>query len=89
MPEGALTLPAAYQAAWSSIERDVLAGNNVTQAAVQALANKTTQVCYALGTQASGCANVNIAATPNVPEPGTMILLGAGLAGLAFWRRRG
>ena len=57
---------------------------NVTVAGVQALADRTTQVCYSLGRD-SNCGNVNVA---GIPEPGTWAMLGAGLAGLVFLRRR-
>lgn len=57
---------------------------NVTAAEVQALADRTTNVCYSLG-GTTGCASVNV---EGIPEPGTWALMGAGLAGLAFLRRR-
>jgi hypothetical protein len=62
---------------------------NATVAEVQALANRTTNVCYSLGATQS-CAGVNVQGAPpsSVPEPGTFVLLGAGLAGFAFLRRR-
>jgi hypothetical protein len=62
---------------------------DATKALVQQLANKTTQVCYSVG-EVVGCGNVKIADAPaaGVPEPGSMILIGAGLAGLAILRRR-
>ena len=58
---------------------------NATVAQVQALANRTTQVSYSIG-NASGSSFVNVSGT--IPEPGTWALMGAGLAGLAFLRRR-
>lgn len=36
----------------------------------------------------NGSVTVIDGGTPAVPEPGTFLLLGGGLAGLAFWRRR-
>ena len=69
---------------------------NVTVAGVQALANRTTQVCYSLAPALTGpgvaaglpsnCGYVNVQGA--IPEPGTWALMGAGLAGLAFLRRR-
>jgi len=78
---------------------DPLAGGSnqnkidVTAAGVMALADRTTQVCYFIGgnntNAASNCGSVNITAAPTgVPEPGTLALLGLGLAGVAFLRRR-
>lgn len=63
---------------------------DATVAAVQALQDKTTTVCYQIGTSSQGCGSVRIADEPTngVPEPGTILLMGAGLAGVAFLRRR-
>lgn len=67
---------------------------NQTVLGVQSLADKTTTVCYSLSNssigQVEGCGNVGIADPPasGVPEPGTILLMGAGLAGVAFLRRR-
>lgn len=67
---------------------------NATVAGVQALADRTTQVCYSLAQQngaavttgpPSNCGYVNV---NGIPEPGTWALMGAGLAGLALLRRR-
>jgi hypothetical protein len=57
-----------------------------TLAGVQSLQDKTTEVCYAVG-KTSSCASVEIGGD-QVPEPGTIVLMGAGLAGLALLRRR-
>jgi hypothetical protein len=62
---------------------------NANIAAIQALADRTTQVCYSVLTYASGCGNVEVPGAPSgIPEPGTWALMGAGLAGLAFLRRK-
>lgn len=67
---------------------------NQTVLGVQSLADKTTGVCYSLSNSSlgpiEGCGNVGIADPPasGVPEPGTIVLMGAGLAGVAFLRRR-
>ena len=68
---------------------------NATVAGVQALADRTTQVCYSLAQQQNGAAvttgppsNCGYVNVNGVPEPGTWTLMGAGLAGLALLRRR-
>lgn len=61
---------------------------NANIAAIQALVDRTTQVCYSTNAT-SGCGSVNVAgAESGIPEPGTWALMGAGLAGLALLRRR-
>ena len=63
---------------------------DATVLAVQGLQDKTTSVCYSIGNTSNGCGSVRIANVPanGVPEPGTILLMGAGLAGVAFLRRR-
>lgn len=66
--------------------QDVL---NQNIAAIRALKDRTTQVCYSIGESSSTCASVNVPpADSAVPEPGTYALLGLGLAGVAILRKR-
>lgn len=76
---------AAQAGAGTGSNQDVI---NQNVAAIQALVDRTTQVCYSVG-QTTSCGSVNIPGAQNpIPEPGTMALLGLGLAGVAFLRRR-
>jgi hypothetical protein len=64
---------------------------NLTAAAIEGLADKTTQVCYGIQNNSVtgvGCGSVNITNSSGVPEPGTFVLLGLGVAGVALLRRR-
>ncbi len=63
---------------------------DATVLAIQGYQDKTTTVCYSIGNSSNGCGSVRIADAPTngVPEPGTIVLMGAGLAGVAFLRRR-
>jgi hypothetical protein len=66
--------------------QDVL---NQNIAAIRALKDRTTQVCYSIGDSASTCASVNVPGDDAaIPEPGTYALLGLGLAGVAMLRKR-
>ena len=70
--------------AGSGTNQDVL---NQNIAAIEALVDRTTSVCYSIGTAATGCGNVNVEGS-TIPEPGTWALIGAGLAGVGILRRR-
>jgi len=60
-----------------------------TAAEIRALSDKTTQVCYELGVGGpSACGSVVIQDVAGIPEPGTWVLISAGLVGLGFLRRR-
>jgi hypothetical protein len=66
--------------------QDVL---NQNIAAIRALKDRTTQVCYSIGDGPSSCASVNVPGEDAaIPEPGTYALLGLGLAGVAMLRKR-
>lgn len=66
--------------------QDVL---NQNIAAIRAVKDRTTEVCYSIGDGPSSCANVSVPGEDTViPEPGTYALLGLGLAGVAMLRKR-
>jgi hypothetical protein len=61
---------------------------DATRAGVQALDDRTTAVCYDLGSIEKGCGGVTIGAMAGVPEPSTFSLSSLGFLAAACWCRR-
>ncbi|HVP27699.1 MAG TPA: PEP-CTERM sorting domain-containing protein [Myxococcota bacterium] len=82
-PQGVFALPSSSSGSWTASAGVDLTGLGITRAKV--VFNNTLQSAAGIGSSATAAKSL---ISVNVPEPGTVLLVGAGLAGLGVTGRR-